>query len=154
MEEEVCLHQKFGFCKHRESCSKRHLKEECQNPSDCPSKKSCDKRHPKLCRNYLLHRKCSHGLECGYLHKEKEKSQDEIEINQRLEELEKLVKDHVEGEKKLELAVKKLENVVKVMTRKVIYLEEELVNVKDSMKSSLGNKTKEGHGNQEFYKKR
>ena len=43
----------------------------------------------------------------------------------------------------MELAVKKLENVVKVMTRKVINLEEELVNVKDSMKNPVLNKTKE-----------
>ena len=62
------------------------------------------------------------------------------------------MKDHLEGEKKIELAVKKLENVVKVMTRKVVNLEEELVNVYDSMKNPVLNKTKEGHGHQENVK--
>ena len=57
-------------------------------------------------------------------------------MNTKLEELEKLVKDKNKGEMKMELAVKKLENVMKVMTRKVISLEEELVRVKDILKNS------------------
>ena len=140
----MCLYKKFGFCKMRDLCTKIHLKEECQDPINCVSKKSCDKRHPKLCRNYALHQRCSHGDRCDYLHKEKEKSPEEINMNHRLEELEKLVRDKCESEKKMEVAVKALENVVKVMTRKVINLEKELVNVKDSIQNSFENKTKVG----------
>ena len=149
MEEEVCLYQKFGFCKYRDHCSKRHLEEECQNLSNCISKKSCAKRHPKLCREYVLHRRCPYGDKCDYLHKEHEKSQEEIKMNTKLEELEKLVKDKNEGEMKMELAVKKLENVLKVMTRKVINLEEELLSVKEILKNSSLDTTKEGLGHQE-----
>ena len=65
-------------------------------------------------------------------------------MNHRLEELEKLEKDQSQGEKKMELAVTELEKVVKAMSRKVIQLEEELVKVKDSIKISFVNKTKEG----------
>ena len=54
----------------------------------------------------------------------------------------------------MELAVKKLENVVKVMTRRVINIEEELVNVKDSMKNPDFNNTKEGHSHQENVKEK
>ena len=48
-------------------------------------------------------------------------------------------KDKSQGEKKMELAVKELDNVVKAMYRKVIRIEEELVNVKDSIKKSCVN---------------
>ena len=75
-------------------------------------------------------------------------------MNHRLEELEKLVKDKSEGEKKMEIAVEALENVVKVMTRKVINLEEQLVNVKDSINKSFENKTKVGFGHQEALKEK
>ena len=54
----------------------------------------------------------------------------------------------------MELAVKKLENIVKVMTRKVINLEEELVSVKDSMNNPVLNKTKKGLGHQENVKEK
>ena len=60
-----------------------------------------------------------------------------------------MVRDKVEGERKMESAVIKLENVLKVMTRKVISLEEELVNVKDNMKH-FENKTREGNGPEEI----
>ena len=80
MEEEVCLYQKFGFCKYRDKCLKRHIKEECQNPSDCTTKKSCNKRLPKLCRQYVLDTSCVYGDKCDYLHKEKVKSPEEIKL--------------------------------------------------------------------------
>ena len=56
------------------------------------------------------------------------------------------------GEKKIELAVKELEKVVKAMYRKVIQLEEELLIVKDSQKKSVENETKEGLGEKEIIK--
>ena len=82
------------------------------------SKKRYDKRYPN-CVGIIFVTE-GHGVKCDYPHKENEKSQDNIKIIQRLEELEKLVKDHLEGERNIELAVKKLENLVKVMTRKVV----------------------------------
>ena len=54
----------------------------------------------------------------------------------------------------MELAVKELDNVVKAMSRKVIKLEEELVNVKDSINSLFLNKTKEGLGHQEMVREK
>ena len=148
----MCLYKRFGFGNKRDLCTKRHLKEECQNPINCVSKKSCNKRHPKLCRNYVLHQRCSYGDQCDYLHEEKEKSPEETKMNHRLEELKKLVRDKSEREKKMEVAVKALENVVTVMTRKVINLEQELVNLKDSRKKSFENETKVGLGHQKSLK--
>ena len=72
----------------------------------------------------------------------------------RLEELEKLVRDECEREKKMEVSAKALENVVKVMTRKVISLEKELVNVKDSIQNLFENKTKVGLGHKKTVKEK
>ena len=123
------------------SALKDILKKNAKNPSDCTTKQSCNyyKRHPKLCRKYVLHTSCVYGDKCDYLHKEKVKSPEEIKLEQRLEVLEKLIEDKSQGEKKMELAVKELEKVVKAMSRKVIQLEEELVIVKDSQKKSFEN---------------
>ena len=63
-----------------------------------------------------------------------------------------MVRDKSEIEKKMEVAVKALENVVKVMTRKVINLEQELVNLKDGRKKLFENKTKVGLGHQKSLK--
>ena len=54
----------------------------------------------------------------------------------------------------MKVAVKALENVVKIMTRKVINLKKELVNVKDSIKNSFENKTKVGLGHKETVKEK
>ena len=54
----------------------------------------------------------------------------------RLVYLEKEVEDKSLAESKMEHAVKELEKVVKAMTRKVLYLEEEIVKVKVNSKST------------------
>ena len=86
MEQEVCMYQKYGFCKYRENCSKIHLKIECKDAS-CKSKRSCDKRHPKVCKRFILEEGCTFGQDCDYLHEEKVKSNEELKLKRRLEEL-------------------------------------------------------------------
>ena len=132
MEEQVCLHQKFGFCKYKEKCIKRHLDEECKDLGNCRAKKTCDKRHPKLCRRYVLEGSCSYNERCDYLHKEKEISPADLKLKERINELEKVVREKVSEEKKMAVAITELEKVVKAMSRKVIHLEEEIISVKAS----------------------
>ena len=60
-------------------------------------KKNCDKRHPKLCKKYLLEEFCKFGQECHYQHKEKDKSE-EHKLKERIEELEKVVKEKAAAE--------------------------------------------------------
>ena len=55
MEEKVCLHQNFGFCKYKEACKKSYIKDQCKYLSNCISKKTCEEeKNPKLCRRYDL----------------------------------------------------------------------------------------------------
>ena len=89
MEEQVCLHQKFGFCKYKEKCNKRRLDEECKDLGNC------DKRHPKLCRRYILEVSCSYGERCEYLQKEKDISPADLKLKERIDELEKVVREKV-----------------------------------------------------------
>ena len=70
MEGEVCMYQKFGYCKYKESCLKRHLQETCQDSSACSSKMSCQKRHPKGCKRFAIEGFCIFGAGCAYRHQE------------------------------------------------------------------------------------
>ena len=83
MENEVCLYQKYGFCKFKESCLKRHLKDKCKDLNRCKIKKNCEKRHPKLCRRYVLDQNYSYGEDCEYLHEDKEKFQEENKLKKK-----------------------------------------------------------------------
>ena len=46
-EDEICHYSKFGFCKYRKECKKRHYSEECEDIDTCKSIKTFKKRHPK-----------------------------------------------------------------------------------------------------------
>ena len=133
MEKEVCLYQKYGFCRYKEKCFKRHLKEECKD-LNCPTKKMCNKRHPKLCKRYALEKSCIFGEKCDYLHRESEMSQDQKKMKDRIEELEQVVKGKSTEEKEMKNAIIELEKVLKAMTRKVIFLEEEVIKIKEGSK--------------------
>ena len=93
MEEEVCIYFKYGFCWYKETSMKKHLKQSCKDLNNCPNKKICDKRHLKLCRKYVLEGSCLFGRRCDYLHKEKEMLPDQNSLKERVDELEKVVKE-------------------------------------------------------------
>ena len=143
MEEEVCLYQKYGFCKYKEMCSKRHLDQECKDLNDCKTKKICDKRHPKICKRYVLEKSCVFGDKCEYLHKENEMETDQIKTKERVDKLEQIVKDKISEEKKMKHAIQELEKVLKAMSRKVIHLEEQVVKMKEDSKENKKNELKE-----------
>ena len=63
----VCSFYKFGYCKHKEFCRKRHVKETCENLSCDIS--TCIYRHPKVCKRYRDYQYCKFDP-CLFLHKE------------------------------------------------------------------------------------
>ena len=62
----VCLYNKFGFCKHGNCCWKMHIQEKCEIP-ECDASQ-CDKRHPQECRYYQSYKRCKFGQYCSYNH--------------------------------------------------------------------------------------
>ena len=89
MEEVVCKFQKFGFCKYKESCEKRHLEETCEKLSYCESQRKCHKRHPYACKRYVLEGFCKFGSHCAYHHQTLRNLNNESEVNDKVEKLEK-----------------------------------------------------------------
>ena len=82
---EVCLFDKFSFCKNGVKCSKVHLKEVCQN-RECDYRK-CNKRHPRPCRFFRENGFCKFGTSCRYSHRV---SREIEENNEKIESLEKV----------------------------------------------------------------
>ena len=82
---EVCLFDKFSFCKNGVKCLKVHLKEVCQN-RECDYRK-CNKRHPRPCRFFRENGSCKFGTSCRYSHRV---SREIEENNKKIESLEKL----------------------------------------------------------------
>ena len=64
--ETVCIHNKFGYCKHGDHCWKRHVQETCRN-QECDTTR-CDKRHPRQCSYYRDYRRCKFGEYCAFDH--------------------------------------------------------------------------------------
>ena len=73
---------------------------------------------------------CVFGEKCAYLHKENYLTPDQIEMKERVDKLEQVVKDMFAEEKKKQKAIIELEKVLKAMSRKVIHLEEQVVTMK------------------------
>ena len=67
MNREVCLFDKFSYCKNGVKCLRIHLKEVCWN-RDCDYRK-CNKRHPRPCKIFLDKGFCRFGTSCRYSHR-------------------------------------------------------------------------------------
>ena len=64
---EVCLFDKFSFCKNGVRCTRVHLKEVCQE-RECDYRR-CNKRHPRPCRIFRMNGFCRFGQSCRYSHR-------------------------------------------------------------------------------------
>ena len=67
MSGQVCMFDKFGFCKWEGSCKKVHLKETCLL-EECDSRK-CQKRHPRPCKFFTERGNCKYGGGCRFDHR-------------------------------------------------------------------------------------
>ena len=64
--ENVCYHNKFGFCKFGEKCFRHHENKMCE--SEKYSIQNCPLRHPQYCRYIGKFRYCKFGTYCRYRH--------------------------------------------------------------------------------------
>ena len=83
---EVCLFDKFSYCKNGVRCLKIHLKEVCMN-RECDYRK-CNKRHPRLCKLFMGKGFCRFGNSCRYSHRPPKCVEEQ---NKRIESLENTV---------------------------------------------------------------
>ena len=134
---EVCMFNKFGFCKWEANCKKIHLDEICLL-EECESRK-CNKRHPRLCKYFSERGFCKYGSNCRFDHRppkyirsivsrlealEKEnlkllkviEDQKDVCANRTIKDVEKILKqidDLKQGNNEKELAIKRLEEDIK-----------------------------------------
>ena len=144
MEGAVCNYQKFGFCKYKDLCKNHHLKETCKNLSACVNSKSCQKRHPRVCRKQAIEGVCRFGAACAYHHQEENNN---AEINVKVDELEKTVKEMAEKKDELEVKLKDMESkyveVVKTKEAAIKTVDfKKVLNQKSTPKDQTENKSK------------
>ena len=104
----VCRYHKFGFCKYTEKWRFPYVKEECEN-KECEVR-SCNLRHPEICSYYRDYRRCKFGEWCSFKHVEK------TEIN----------KDVFEKLDRLEKLVKEKNSIIDILENKIKVIEEKL----------------------------
>ena len=86
---EVCLFDKFSFCKNGVKCDRVHLKEVCQT-RECDYRE-CNKRHPRPCRIFRKNGFCRFGSSCKYSHRQSKEVEDQSkEINKQNKIIESL----------------------------------------------------------------
>ena len=69
MNQNVCRHHKYGFCKFGKTCRTKHNDEVCEI-TDCEIN-LCDKRHPRSCKFFSEFGRCKFGDYCRYKHVER-----------------------------------------------------------------------------------
>ena len=135
MKDEVCKFGKFGFCKYKEGCHRKHYTEVCESLSECRNIKECPKRHPKICRRYFSSGyECQFKEDCAYTHSKIDNDEEKNKLKEKVEILEKTVielSNKVEG-KELE----RIEKVLHALTRKVLYLENEMKNIRNKQETA------------------
>ena len=132
MDSEICQYGKYGYCKFKSECKRKHLSEECKDLQNCKNMKSCEKRHPKRCKKHDSE-KCRFGEISTYKRLEPEQNKEFDIMKEKLQKLEEIVqKEHTKNKEYdiLKEKLKKLEQVVPALTRKVLSLENELKKVK------------------------
>ena len=90
--DEVCSHNKYGFCKHGDRCWKKHINEICQSKS-CQGGNECSKRHPRKCKFFRDYQRCKFGEYCAFDHSEPiDAAEEELKLlKQKLDDLEKTI---------------------------------------------------------------
>ena len=111
----VCLFYKYGYCKHKETCRKRHISEICDKTS-CDIL-TCVSRHPKICKFYREYGKCKFDP-CAFLHIDqndtidelKQKNEDILEQLKNLDDMIKVIDEKLTANDSLHLKLQQLEN--------------------------------------------
>ena len=117
----ICLFFKFGYCKFKAKCKKKHVTQVCDDEK-C-SQTQCEKRHPRLCKFFSNYGTCKLGNDCAYKHgKSKEYENLEKKMNEVLEksrEKDELIKDLIEDVKKLLRKNEEKDGLIKELVKEV-----------------------------------
>ena len=92
MEDEICQYSKYGFCKFKESCKRKHFIEDCKELSNCHQVKICPRRHPKPCKRFASGY-CRFQKDCSYSHEIIPKVTVKCEHTETINILEKIVRE-------------------------------------------------------------
>lgn len=92
MEDKVCSFDKFGFCKYKKECRRKHFRDECEDLGNCKSIKIRNKRHPKNCKRDV-YESCKFKNDCAYKHLNKSKIHDQEQIREKVKVLENVVQE-------------------------------------------------------------
>ena len=139
--ENVCIFNKFGYCRNGDKCAKLHLTEKCLK-EDCDVRK-CNKRHPRPCKFYQDKGYCKFNSSCKYDHRQ---PKNVIDLNSKIDTLEKqnemlkslIIEQNVtisslivENSKSIEKLERKIDNVISVNKEKNDETKELLKDVKE-----------------------
>ena len=127
MEGEICHYAKFGYCKYKADCKRKHLKEECEKIITCNNIKTSMKRHPKPCKKYASG-ECKFKSDCAYKHVEPTENKEQIKLEEKVKQLEKVVHQEKNNNMEMNVKIKELEKTVNEMAVKMVQLE---VNLKE-----------------------
>ena len=83
----VCRHNKYGFCKFGNTCRTRHVEEICET-TDCETN-LCERRHPRICKFFSEFGRCKFGVFCRFKH---ESSTEKVRNDQEIQALKELLK--------------------------------------------------------------
>ena len=112
MEDEECMYDKYGFCKFKEHCQRKHYKVKYEDSAGCKGAKVCQKRHPKVCKRFNSDKGCQFGSECAYNHTDSIKSKGPTnELQKKVEVLETIVIEMAKEVIKLEAELKDIKSV-------------------------------------------
>ena len=93
MENRICQYEKFGFCTFKKECQRKHFSEECKDLANCKNIKHCSKRHQKNCKRFSAGQ-CIFGEGCEYKHQEWISDMETVKLNDKVKELETVVKEN------------------------------------------------------------
>ena len=134
MEDEVCKFGKFGFCKFKDRCRRKHYTDICERLLGCRNTTECQKRHPKECnRHFTSENKCWFKKDCAYSHSKINHDEEKNKFKKNVDNLEKTVNEldsKVESKK-----VERYEKVLHALTWKVLYLENEIKEIRNNSDS-------------------
>ena len=82
--ENVCVFNKFRYCRNGDNCIKIHLTEKCMK-EDCDVRK-CSRRHPRPCKYFQEKGFCKFNSSCKYDHRQ---PKNVVDLNCRIDALEK-----------------------------------------------------------------
>ena len=115
---EVCLFDKFSFCKNGVKCDRVHLKEVCQT-RECDYRE-CNKRHPRPCRIFRNNGFCRFGSSCKYSHRQSKEVEDQ---NKEIDKQNKNIESLREITSKLSNQVADQKEEIKDLKRRLLEIE-------------------------------